>query len=158
MSGEAGIGYARIGPWSVPWHRAWWLTGVLTAEAALAFAVRTPVDVDGTATGFVSLALALYFWVYGQWRRLFYPEIASSSAQHWLVMLFALILALVLAPLRAGPDGCGGPIGTLIPWFGDNPPGHCSSDLGERTAQLVLLGLLAVPLAVSTAINRAVDG
>ncbi|GIH97336.1 hypothetical protein ACFFMN_38265 [Planobispora siamensis] len=155
--GETEIGWKEIGPLRLPWHPAWWLTASLVVGAGVAFAAEIPNASESTATGFVSLALALYFWGYGQWRRRFHPEIASSSAQHWLVLLFGLILVLVLAPLEAGEGGCGGPIGTLIPWFGDNPPGDCGDALTQRTAQLVLLGLLAVPLAVSTAINRSLS-
>ncbi|MEU0485284.1 hypothetical protein ABZ260_39660 [Streptosporangium sp. NPDC006013] len=146
--GEKATGWARIGPWTVPWHLAWWFTAVLVAVAAahLVLARERP---DAFPVIFSLLALAFYFWAYGQWRRRFEPELESSGAQQWLVLLFALILALVLWPVGS----CGAPIGTLIPWFGDDPT-ECGG-LEARTTQLTLLGLLAIPLAVSTAVNRA---
>ncbi|MET8048493.1 hypothetical protein ABZU75_12920 [Streptosporangium sp. NPDC005286] len=147
-SGEEGAGWARIGPWTVPWHLAWWFTAVLVALAAVHF-VLDRERLGTPLTIFNLLALAFYFWAYGQWRRRFEPELASSDAQHWLVLLFALILALALWPIGS----CGPPIGTLIPWFGDDPA-ECEG-LSTRTTQLTLLGLLAIPLAVSTAVNRA---
>ena len=73
----------------------------------------------------------------------------------FLLLLFGVILVLVLAPLQAGPGGCGAPIGNMIPWFSDTPPRECLDNLAQRTTQLVVLGLLAIPLAVSTAINRS---
>jgi hypothetical protein len=146
--GEKATGWARIGPWTVPWHLAWWFTAVLVAVAAAHFVLLW--ERPGTSlTIFNLLALAFYFWAYGQWRRRFEPELESSSAQQWLVLLFALILALVLWPVGS----CGPPIGTLIPWFGGDPT-ECGG-LEARTTQLTLLGLLAIPLAVSTAVNRA---
>ncbi|MEV4745201.1 hypothetical protein AB0K21_02385 [Streptosporangium sp. NPDC049248] len=143
-NGEKGAGWARIGPWTVPWHFAWWFTAALVTLATAHFVL------DGEPpTIFSLLALAAYFWAYGQWRRRFEPELESPIAQQWLVLLFALILALALWPIGS----CGPPIGTLVPWFGVDPT-ECRG-LGARTTQLTLLGLLAIPLAVSTAVNRA---
>ncbi|GII05153.1 hypothetical protein [Planobispora takensis] len=69
--GETEAGWKKIGPLRLPWHPAWWLTALLVVVAGVAFAAEIPNASESTATGFVSLALALYFWGYGQpspWR------------------------------------------------------------------------------------------
>ncbi|WP_283135177.1 hypothetical protein [Rhizohabitans arisaemae] len=158
---EESRGRVRIGRWSLPWHRAWWFTAAFLTMAMAGVYLRIVLEEDEydlaprKYTILVLLALAAYFWAYGQWRRRRDFELVSSEAQHWLVLLFAVILARTLWPLGWSDidSWTCTPISTVLP-FVDDMPRACQDDLGVRTTEIVVLGLLAIPLAIATAVNR----
>ncbi|XVQ83579.1 hypothetical protein ACQP2K_32800 [Microbispora siamensis] len=160
MNRELETGRARVGPWEFAWHPAWWLALMCLAVAVLLFVFVEPADCygcmldhvnhDRAAKVFTAVAVAAYFWAYGQWRRLQHTESVTSDAERALVALFGVILALALWPLSPPEWRCGPPAAVFTPWYGDLPI-RCQNSLDQRQTQLVLLGLLAIPLAVGAA-------
>ncbi|MEU6411074.1 hypothetical protein [Microbispora sp. NPDC046933] len=159
-------GRVRIGPWLIAWHPAWWASLLCLVAAVLLFVFVEPADCygppcasdssnyDRAARVFTAVALAAYFWAYGQWRRLGRHERSASDAERVLVVLFGLILAMALWPLYPPTSRCGPPAAALTPWYGDRNgrlPDACAESLDQRQTQLILLGLLAIPPAVAAA-------
>ncbi|MEN3534280.1 hypothetical protein AAH991_04125 [Microbispora sp. ZYX-F-249] len=160
MNRESETGRARVGPWEFAWHPAWWLALICLAVAVLLFMFVEPaecydcapgrVNYDRAARVFTAVALAAYFWAYGRWRRLRHPASVTSEAEGALVALLGVILALALWPLSPPEWRCGPPVAAFTPWYGDLPL-PCQDSLDQRQTQLVLLGLLAIPLAAGAA-------